>query len=69
MTLGVFGEGLCAVEIGAEVSLAGSKSGDSYNFAGYGRIFGQAGKCPLCVKASFQVDFKYTDSGGWDVQF
>jgi hypothetical protein len=69
MTLGVFGEGLCAVEIGAEVSLAGSKSGDSYNFAGYGRIYGQAGKCPLCLKASFQVDFKYTDSGGWDVKF
>lgn len=69
MTLGVFGEGLCVVEIGAEVSLVGSKSGDSYNFAGYGRISGQAGKCPLCVKASFQADFKYTDAGGWNVKF
>ena len=69
MTLGVFGEGLCLVEIGAEVSLVGAKSGDSYNFAGYGRISGQAGKCPLCVKASFQADFKYTDAGGWNVKF
>lgn len=69
MTLGVYGEGLCAVEIGAEVSLAGAKSGNTYNFAGNGRVFGQAGKCPLCIKASFQVDFKYTKSGGWDVKF
>ncbi|MBL9183790.1 MAG: apolipoprotein A1/A4/E family protein [Verrucomicrobiaceae bacterium] len=69
MTLGVYGEALCAVEVGAEISLAGSKSGDSYNFAGHGRVFGQAGKCPLCVKANFQVDFKYTDAGGWDVDF
>lgn len=69
MTLGVYGEGLCAVEIGAEVSLAGAKSGNTYNFAGNGRIFGQAGKCPLCIKASFQVDFKYTAAGGWDVKF
>lgn len=69
MTLGVYGEALCAVEIGTELSLAGSKSGDSYNFAGHGRIFGQAGKCPLCVKADFQVDFKYTDAAGWDVDF
>jgi hypothetical protein len=69
MTLGVYGEGLCAVEIGAEVSLAGAKSGNTYNFVGNGRIFGQAGKCPLCIKASFQVDFKYTAAGGWDVKF
>lgn len=69
MTLGVYGEGLCAVEIGAEVSLAGAKSGNTYNFAGNGRVFGQAGKCPLCIKASFGVDFKYTKSGGWDVKF
>lgn len=69
MTLGVFGEALCAVEVGAEISLAGSKSGDSYNFAGYGRVTGKAGACPLCVKANFQVDLKYTDSSGWDVHF
>jgi predicted nucleic acid-binding Zn-ribbon protein len=69
MTLGVYGEALCAVEVGAEISLAGSKSGDSYNFAGHGRVYGQAGKCPLCVKANFQVDFKYTDAAGWDVDF
>jgi hypothetical protein len=69
MTLGVYGEALCAVEVGGEVSLAGTKSGDTYNFAGYGRVFGQAGKCPLCVKANFQVDFQYTDVGGWEVDF
>ena len=69
MTLGVYGEALCAVEVGAEISLAGSKSGDSYNFAGHGRVYGKAGKCPFCVKANFQVDFKYTDAGGWDVDF
>jgi predicted nucleic acid-binding Zn-ribbon protein len=69
MTLGVFGEALCAVEVGAEISLAGSKSGDTYNFAGYGRVTGKAGVCPLCVKANFQVDLKYTDASGWDVNF
>ncbi|MES2598690.1 MAG: hypothetical protein V4662_25375 [Verrucomicrobiota bacterium] len=69
MTLGVFGEALCAVEVGAEISLAGSKSGDTYNFAGYGRVTGKAGACPLCVKANFQVDLKYTNASGWDVNF
>lgn len=69
MTLGIFGEALCAVEVGAEISLAGSKSGDSYNFAGYGRVTGKAGACPLCVKANFQVDLRYTNSSGWDVSF
>ena len=69
MTLGIFGEALCAVEVGAEISLAGSKSGDSYNFAGYGRVTGKAGACPLCVKANFQVDLRYSDSSGWDVSF
>ena len=69
MTLGIYGEALCAVEVGGEVSLAGTKSGDTYNFAGYGRVFGEAGKCPICVKANFQVDFRYTDLGGWQVDY
>jgi hypothetical protein len=69
MTLGVYGEALCAVEVGGEISLAGTKSGDTYNFAGYGRVFGSAGPCPLCVEANFQVDFQYTDLGGWQVDF
>jgi hypothetical protein len=69
MTLGIYGEALCAVEVGGEVSLAGTKSGDTYNFAGYGRVFGEAGKCPICVKANFQVDFLYTDLGGWQVDY
>jgi hypothetical protein len=69
LTAGVYGEALCAVEIGGEISLVGLKSGDSYAFAGTGSVYGRAGPCPVCVEASFTVKFNYTDAGGWKVDY
>lgn len=69
LTMGVYGEALCVVEVGGEISLVGLKSGDTYAFAGSGRIYGRAGPCPLCVEAEFNATFNYTDAGGWNVDF
>lgn len=69
LTLGVYGEALCAVEVGGEVSLVGAKSGSTYSFAGTGRVYGRAGPCPVCVEAEFNASFNYTDAGGWKVNF
>lgn len=69
LTLGVYGEALCAVEVGGEVSLVGAKSGSSYSFAGTGRVYGRAGPCPVCVEAEFNASFNYTDASGWKVNF
>ena len=69
LSLGVFGDALCAVHVEGTIDLVGAKTGSTYSFAGQGRVFGQAGPCPLCVKANLQCDFKYTDASGWDVDF
>jgi hypothetical protein len=69
LTMGVYGEALCAVEIGGEVSLVGLKSGDSYAFAGTGSMYGKAGYCPFCLEATFTINFSYTDAGGWSVDY
>jgi predicted nucleic acid-binding Zn-ribbon protein len=69
LTMGIYGEALCAVEVGGEVSLVGLKSGSTYAFAGVGRIYGRAGPCPICVEADFRPSFNYTDANGWKVEF
>ena len=69
LTMGIYGEALCAIEIGGEVSLVGLKSGDSYAFAGTGSMYGKAGYCPICLEASFTINFSYTDAGGWSVDY
>jgi hypothetical protein len=69
LTMGIYGEALCAVEVGGEVSLVGLKSGSTYAFAGSGRIYGRAGPCPICVEADFRPSFNYTDANGWKVEF
>jgi hypothetical protein len=69
LTMGIYGEALCAIEIGGEVSLVGLKSGDSYAFAGTGSMYGKAGYCPICLEASFTINFNYTDAGGWAVDY
>ena len=69
MSLGIYGDALCAVSVGGEIDLVGAKTGNTYAFAGHGRVFGEAGVCPFCVKANFQCDFQYTDASGWDVDF
>lgn len=69
MSLGIYGDALCAVSVGGEIDLVGAKTGSTYAFAGQGRVFGQAGVCPFCVKANFQCDFHYTDASGWKVEF
>ena len=69
LSLGIYGDALCAVCVEGEIDLVGAKTGNTYAFAGQGRVFGSAGPCKLCVKANFQCDFNYTDSTGWDVKF
>ncbi|MFN0075049.1 MAG: hypothetical protein ACKVY0_01110 [Prosthecobacter sp.] len=69
LTMGVYGEALCAVEIGGEVSLVGLKSGDDYAFAGSGRLYGKAGVCKFCLEADLRAQFEYTDQGGWEVSY
>jgi hypothetical protein len=69
LTMGVYGEALCAVEIGGEVSLVGLKSGDEYAFAGSGRLYGKAGVCKFCIEADLRAQFEYTDQGGWEVDY
>ncbi len=68
MTLGIYGEALCVVEVGGEVTLVGAKTGNNYAFAGRGKIFGKAGVCPLCVEFNKTVEFSYT-GGKWDVDY
>jgi len=55
LTMGVYGEALCAVEIGGEVSLVGLKSGDEYAFAGSGRLSHRAepAQQPTLKKSTF----------------
>ncbi len=69
LSLGIYGEALCAVSVGGEIDLVGAKTGNTYAFAGQGRVFGEAGVCPFCVNAKFHCDFHYTDSSGWKVDF
>jgi hypothetical protein len=69
LTMGVYGEALCAVEIGGEVSLVGLKSGDEYAFAGSGRLYGKVGVCRFCLEADLRAQFEYTDQGGWEVDY
>lgn len=69
LTMGVYGEALCAVEIGGEVSLVGLKSGDEYAFAGSGRLYGKVGVCKFCLEADLRAQFEYTDQGGWEVDY
>ena len=68
MTLGIYGEALCVVEVGGEVTLVGAKTGNNYAFAGRGKIYGKAGACPLCVEFNKTVEFSYT-GGKWDVDY
>ncbi len=69
LSLGIYGDALCAVHVGGEVDLVGAKTGSTYSFAGSGRVFGEAGVCPFCVEAKFECDFHYTDASGWKVEF
>ena len=69
LTMGVYGEALCAVEIGGEVSLVGLKSGAEYAFAGSGRLYGKVGVCKFCLEADLRAQFEYTDQGGWEVDY
>ena len=69
LSLGIYGTALCVVSVGGEVDLVGAKAGNTYAFAGSGRVFGKAGICPFCTEADFNCDFNYTDSTGWKVKF
>ena len=59
MTVGATGRALCAVGVGGDLTLVGSKSGNDYSFYGKGRIWGEVGICKLCTKFSEQVELTY----------
>lgn len=68
MKAGVVGKALCAVEVGGEVTLMGTKQGNDFSFMGRGRIFGSAGVCPLCVEFDKSVQISYRNRL-WDYDF
>ncbi len=69
LSLGIYGDALCVVSVSGEVDLVGAKTGNTYAFAGVGRVSGSAGIRPFRVEANFHCDFNYTDSTGWKVKF
>jgi len=68
MLVGATGKALCAVEIGGEVVLVGSKSGNNYSFFGKGTIFGEVGVCPLCTTFNESVSLTYKNDK-WSYDF
>ena len=68
MTLGMFGQALCAVEVGGDVSLVGVKDGRSFRFAGQGRVYGKVGPCPTCLVFDKSVILLYANQR-WTVDF
>ena len=68
MLVGASGRALCAVEIGGEVVLIGSKSGNNYSFFGKGTIFGEVGICPLCASFKESVSLTYKNNK-WSYDF
>lgn len=68
MTLGMFGQALCAVEVGGDVSLVGVKDGRSFRFAGQGHVYGKVGNCPVCLVFNKNIILLYQDKH-WSVDF
>ncbi|WP_193211822.1 hypothetical protein [Luteolibacter marinus] len=68
MVVGATGRALCAVGVGGDLTLIGSKSGNNYSFFGKGRVWGEVGKCPICTKFSEQVELTYKNNK-WSYDF
>lgn len=68
MTVGATGRALCAVGVGGDLTLVGSKSGNNYSFFGRGRVWGEVGKCPICTSFSEQVELTFKNNK-WDYDF
>lgn len=66
--VGAEGEALCVVDVGGDITVVGSKSGDNFTMVGKGRIKGKAGKCPFCVKFKKTVKLTYKN-GSWDADY
>ncbi|BCX49360.1 hypothetical protein HAHE_32680 [Haloferula helveola] len=68
MTVGATGRALCAVGVGGDLTLVGSKSGNNYSFFGRGRVWGEVGKCPICTSFSEQVELTFKNNK-WSYDF
>lgn len=68
MLLGATGRAICAVEVGGELILIGSKSGNDFSFFGQGRVFGSVGKKPLKIEFDKKVGVTFKNSK-WDYDF
>ncbi len=68
MLLGADARAICAVNVGGEVVLVGTKSSNDMNFLGSGRIYGSAGAKPLKVEFDKKVTLTYKN-GKWDYDY
>lgn len=66
MFLGVSGEALCVVSIKGEVSLIGVMVGSDLRFSGRGRLSGEVGACPFCIKFNKTARVKF-ENKSWSV--
>jgi hypothetical protein len=60
------GEALCVVSIRGEVTLIGAVSNGELRFNGTGRLSGEAGACPFCIKFGKSAEITY-EAGSWNV--
>jgi hypothetical protein len=56
---GLSGEVLCLVTVTGEAKLIGVKQGSEFRFKGTGRVSGEAGKCPFCIKFDKSIGLRY----------
>lgn len=60
------GEALCVISIKGEVTMIGAVSNGELRFNGTGRLSGEAGACPFCIKFSKSAEISY-EAGSWNV--
>ncbi|MCC5839263.1 MAG: hypothetical protein JJT96_03985 [Opitutales bacterium] len=68
MLLGADARAICAVNVGGEIVLVGTKAGNDMNFLGSGRIYGSAGAKPLKVEFDKKVTLTYKNRK-WDYDY
>jgi hypothetical protein len=68
MLLGADARAICAVNVGGEIVLVGTKAGNDMNFLGSGRIYGSAGVKPLKVEFDKKVTLTYKNRK-WDYDY
>lgn len=68
MKVGADARAICAVNIGGDLTLLGTKAGNDFRFLGAGRLYGSAGVKPLEVSFDKKVTLTFQD-GRWDYDY